>query len=229
MTRNHWLAAILFAQVGCGGATVPRSPNASPNAAEYELTFTGTWTSASHPLEYPEAGLISGPHFSGLIGATHDGTYHIIREGEMPTPGLERLSEEGKHSPLDGEIRQMISGGSAGTLFESGPVKDLSRPVVTVRFIVDENHPMVSFVAMIAPSPDWFTGASDVALFEDGAWVSEKSLDLVAWDSGGDDGTTYKADDRDNQPKRATMVNASPHFQKAGQANPVAHVVLRKL
>src|SRR5688572_11839289 len=225
MTRPIWLAATTFLALGCM-SSAQKPPNESMNSAEYELTFTSSWSAATHPLEYPEAGAFSGPHFSGVIGATHDGGYHIIRNGEMPTPGLERLSEEGKHAPLDDEIRAQITSGRAGVLFESGPVKDFSMPVTT-RFRVDANHPMVSFVAMIAPSPDWFTGAADVALHENGAWVAEKTIELAAWDSGGDDGMTYKADDRDTNPKKPTMPNGSPHFQRDGQSVPVARVVLR--
>lgn len=36
---------------------------------------------------------------------------------------------------------------------ESGPLKDFSQ-TVTAEVMVDEAHPMVSLVAMIAPSPD---------------------------------------------------------------------------
>jgi hypothetical protein len=209
-------------------SSAQRAPNESTNAAEYELTFTGMWNEKTHPLEYPEAGVLSGPHFSGLIGATHDGRYHIIRDGQMPTPGLERLSEEGKHAPLDAEIRATITDGRAGTLFETGPVKDQSVPA-QAKFRADANHPMVSFVAMIAPSPDWFTGASDVSLFENGAWVQERTIDLYAWDSGGDDGMTYKAADADTNPKKPTMLSDAPHFMNGGQRVPVGRVVIRKI
>jgi hypothetical protein len=227
MSTKTWLAAMTFLGAGCMSAA-QRAPNEAKETAEYELTFTSTWTAQRHPLEYPEAGAFSGPHFSGLIGATHDGGYHLIREGEMPTPGLERLSEEGKHSPLDDEIKQQIAAGRAGALFETGPVKDFSMPV-TARFKADANHPMVSFVAMIAPSPDWFTGAADVSLHENGAWVSERTIELVAWDSGGDDGMTYKADDRDTSPKKPTMKSGAPHFQQNGTPVPVARVTIRKI
>jgi hypothetical protein len=224
MTRWSFVFAMML---GCASSP-QRSTNESMNAAEYEVTFTSTWTATNHPHEYPEAGTFSAPHFSGLIGATHDASYHIIRSGEMPTPGLERLSEEGKHAPLDDEIKRSIAAGHAGTLFTTGPVKDFSMPV-SARFKADANHPMVSFVAMIAPSPDWFTGAADVALMENGAWVQEKSLDLLAWDSGGDDGMTYKADDRDTSPKKPTALNLSPHFTSGGKPVPVAKVTIRKL
>lgn len=126
--------------------------------------------------------------FSGLIGATHNDTYSLFNEGMMPTPGLERLSEEGKHDPLDAEIRAALAAGSVGALVETGPLRDFGDSLVTtVR--VNSTHPMVSLVAMIAPSPDWFAGVRSVNLMENGAWVESRTLELRAYDSGGDDGT----------------------------------------
>ncbi len=196
--------------------------------AKYSVTLTRTWTETTHPFEYPESTLISGPHFSGLIGATHNGAYRIFREGSKPTPGLERLSEEGKHSPLDDEIKAAIASGKAGMLFETDPIRDA---MGSERFEVTVNSkfPMVSAVAMIAPSPDWFAGAADVSLMENGTWVSKKSVDLFAYDSGGDDGTTYKADDKDTNPKKATSILSTRHFVSGGRKVRVATLTFTKM
>lgn len=199
------------------------------DAVEYTLVFKNAWTAATHPFEYPEAGAISGPHYSGIVGATHNGSFSLFKQGAMPTPGLEMLSEMGKPSPLDEEIKAAMGGGGVGALFTTGPLRDLRDSIVTT-FRVDAAHPMVSFVAMIAPSPDWFTGAADVNLMEGGQWAQSKTLELYAWDSGGDDGATYKAADKDNNPKKPTMQSMSRHFAANGTAVPVATVtVLRKM
>lgn len=94
---------------------------------------------------------------------------------------------------------------------------------------MDDAHPMVSLVAMIAPSPDWFAGVSDVNLMENGAWVDSKTVDVNPWDSGGDDGTTYLADDKDNNPKKPTTANKSQHFLKDGQPMPVARITFTRI
>ncbi len=192
------------------------------DGARYTVTFKSAWTAKSHPFEFPESGVFTGPHFSGLIGATHNGGYRIFQEGAMPTPGLERLSEEGKHSPLDKEIKDAMKAGKVGMLFETGPVKDVEKGMESTEVMVTAHYPMVSAAAMIAPSPDWFTGVENVSLMENGKWVQTKTVDLYAWDSGGDDGTTYKADDKDANPKKATMMAVTPHFRIEGKAKPVA-------
>ena len=215
------------AAAACGKGSKSAAPAAPPAAAppavpagpaEYTVTIKSTWTKASHPFEYP-----SGAHFSGMIGASHNAKYSIFAIGRRPTPGLERLSEEGKHSPLDTEIRAAIDQGNALMEFESGGLKNWKDSMVaTVR--VDPAHPLVSVVNMVAPSPDWFTGASGVNLAENGAWITRRTVTLYAYDSGGDDGTTYKARDKDTNPKKPTTRAANRHFVVNGRAKPVATV-----
>jgi len=226
MSRLFVPALILLAAAGC--KTVSSAPQPMGDSARYQIVFSGMWTAKTHPLEYPKAGAFSGPHFSGLIGATHHAGYALFKEGTQPSPGLERLSEEGKHGPLDQEIRAAIDSGAAGALFETGPLRDTSGSIeTTVR--VGAAHSLVSAVAMIAPSPDWFTGASDVELRENGRWVDSKEVILYAWDSGGDDGTTYEAPDLDTNPKKPTALNDSHHFVKMGKRVPVAKLTFKNL
>jgi hypothetical protein len=201
---------------------------AQAGPATYRVELTPLWTKANFPFEYPDTSLIHKPHFSGLIGTAHNPNYHIFAEGQMPTPGLERLSEMGKHDPLDAEINSAIAAGNALALSESDPLKDFSKTAMT-EVKVDDTHPMVSIVAMIAPSPDWFAGVSDVNLMENGAWVATRTVDVSAWDSGGDDGTTYLADDVDTNPKKPTSLNKGPHFTKDGQTMPVARITFTRL
>src|SRR3989449_666162 len=222
LRSSHLLVTAAF--VAACGKEAPKAPAAPPPgamptaAAEYTVIIKSTWTKKTHPFEYP-----SGAHFSGMIGASHNAKYSIFAVGRRPTPGLERLSEEGKHSPLDTEIRAAIDQGNALMLFESGGLKNWKDSMVaTVR--VDPAHPLVSVVNMIAPSPDWFTGASSVNLAENGAWISRRTVTLYAYDSGGDDGTTYNARDKDTNPKKPTTRAATRHFVLHGRVKPVATV-----
>ncbi len=233
-TLPHLFVSLTLAgsAAACGKEAPPSSQPGGPAAAarqamptgpaEYRIVVKSTWTRRTHPFEYP-----SGAHFSGLIGASHNATYSIFAVGRRPTPGLENLSEEGKHSPLDAEIRAAISAGNALELFETGGLKNFKDSMVaTVR--VDPAHPMVSVVNMVAPSPDWFTGASSVNLAENGAWVSPKTLVLPAYDSGGDDGRTYKAPNRNTNPKKPTSRATTRHFVVKGKVRPVATLVLTR-
>lgn len=221
--------ALALAAAACGKdapkSARPTAPAAAARPAmpmgpaEYTIVVKSTWTPATHPFEYP-----SGAHFSGLIGASHNAKYTLFAVGRRPTPGLERLSEEGKHGPLDDEIDAAISAGNALEIFKTGGLKDFTDSLVaTVR--VDPRHPLVSVVNMVAPSPDWFTGAANVNLVENGAWVRSKTLKVPAYDSGGDAGTTYKAADRNTNPKKPTSRAATRHFVMNGRVRAVATIV----
>jgi hypothetical protein len=225
--RSSLYVTVMLAFVACGkssktappappAAARPAPPAAPTTPAEYTVIIKSTWTKASFPLDYP-----SDAHFSGMIGASHNARYTIFAVGRRPTKGLERLSEEGKHSPLNDEIKHAIAQGTALALFESGGLKNWKDSMVaTVK--VDPAHPLVDVVNMVAPSPDWFTGATNVNLIENGAWVARRTIALPAYDSGGDDGTTYKAADKDANPKKPTTRNANKHLVVHGQAHPVA-------
>ena len=190
--------------------------------AEYTIVVKSRWTKAEHPLEWPATA-----HFSGVIGTNHTPAYSIFAVGTPPTPGLENLSEEGKHTPFDKEIHAAIAAGNAGTLFETGPLRNFADSIVgTVK--VDDAFPLVSLVMMVAPSPDWFTGVRNVDLRENGAWAPSRTLDLVAYDSGGDDGTTYLAPNKDTNPKKPTSQAMTPHFVINGQVVPVGSVTFTK-
>ena len=59
-------------------------------------------------------------------------------------------------------------------------------------------------------------------------WVASRTLDLWSYDSGGDDGTTYKAADQDNTPKKATTENRDRHFAPKGTALAVGTVTITR-
>jgi Spondin_N len=197
------------------------------NSAQYTVKFTRVWSENTHPFEYPEAGVLTGPHFSGLIGASHNGAWSLYKEGAKPTKGLEKLAEEGKHSPFDDEINAAIGAGKAGALFETGPIRDTNGSETT-EVTLTNKFPMISAVAMIAPSPDWFAGAANINLMENGKWVATKTVDLYAYDAGSDDGTTYKADDKDVTPKKPVMSASSKHFVNGGKKVRVATLTFTK-
>lgn len=192
------------------------------SGATYTVTFEGDWTATNHPREYP-----ANAHFSGLIGATHNGGYSLFREDGIASDGLEKLAETGSHSPLDQEIRKAIEAGTAGALLTSGPLFNLPKST-SITFAVDEKHPMVSLVAMIAPSPDWFAGVADVSLRAGGLWVKHHEVIVYAWDAGTDSGITYQADDADTQPRQPIALNRSHHFTNGKTLLPVGKLVFER-
>jgi hypothetical protein len=194
----------------------------SASAAEpvrYQVIFERSWSAETHPSDFP---LLA--HFSPVIGVTHDAGYEPFAEGGKASPGLEVLCEQGKHQPLDAEIRAAIAQGDAGALIETAePLRSVPQSA-TATFEIDAAHPMVSIGAMIAPSPDWCALAADVALYENGEWVARKTVPLQAFDVGTDSATRYRALDADMQPRGMVELSPSPYFVMNGQRKPVGSV-----
>ena len=68
-------------------------------SAKYKLTFKGQWTKADHPEGFPEG---KGPHFSPVIGCSHNTLYIMWRPGEQATKGIQEVAEFGRsHISVD--------------------------------------------------------------------------------------------------------------------------------
>src|SRR5262245_34414789 len=187
--------------------------------ARYQVVFERTWSSQTHPQDFP---LLA--HFSPVIGVTHDAGDPLFPTGRAASAGLEHLCEEGKHQPLDAEIRERIAKGGDGALIETADPLRAVPGQATASFEIDAKHPLVSIAAMIAPSPDWCAVAADVALLENGQWVARKTIALEAWDMGTASATSYRGLDDDTQPRGVIALNTLPYFARDGKRIPVGSV-----
>ena len=176
--------------------------------AVYEVTFTSIWSAQNHPYEYP-SGLA---HLSGLIGATHNAVANFWKLGQVATSGIEDMAETGGKSVFTTEINAEIEAGNAQHLLSGGGI-GTSPGVVKLQFEVSQQYPMITLVSMIAPSPDWFVGISDLSLIENGQWLENLVIPLYAYDAGTDSGTLYTSENSDTLP-RATIqrIGSLPFF-----------------
>ena len=69
-----FVALALLTSCGDSQESMPVSPSPAPApapapapTASYRVTFEATWSAATHPSMFPAT-----PHFSGLVGATHE-------------------------------------------------------------------------------------------------------------------------------------------------------------
>ena len=67
---------------------------------------------------------------------------------------------------------------------------------------VTPEYPLVSFINMIAPSPDWFVGVRDLNLCDTitGKWEDSVMRDLFPYDAGTDSGTNFESSDVNTNP-----------------------------
>ena len=173
----------------------------------YEVTFEAIWSETTHPDDFPP-----NPHFSGLIGASHNDKVKFWEEGKLASPGIKNMAETGSKTPLDREILKAFLKRTAFRLI-SGDGVSVSPGSVTVKCKVSPNYPLVTLVTMIAPSPDWFVGVDSLNLYENGTFIDEKIVVLYAYDAGTDSGTNYTSpDDPTDPPVPIFKIEGYPFF-----------------
>lgn len=186
---TSWRTAVALAVGGLLAGTA-----AVAETMEYQVTFESTWSAATHPLGFPPS-----PHFSGLIGGTHSSDVSFWDEAALASTGIQNMAEVGSKIALTSEVNAAITAGTADAVISGGGINP-SPGTVAKTFTVDEAFPLVTLVAMLAPSPDWFVGVSGLPLRENDAWNLEVVVDLIVYDAGTDSGVNYTSPDSPTVP-----------------------------
>jgi len=207
-----------------GGQTPSAQPSpAASETARYRLTFDAVWSSATHPEDFP-----STAHFSSLVGGTHSGAVAFWREGGPATEGIRNMAERGGTALLSQEIVAAVQAGTAERSVVGGGL-GASPGSVSVEFEVSQRFPLATFVSMVAPSPDWFVGVSGLSLFDNGAWVDERRIDLLPWDAGTDSGSTFTSPDRETVPRAPISLIRTAPLSPGAVARPLGRFTFTRL
>ena len=209
----HWIRAFAATASRCAAVVViataalglPASASAQSSAI-YELAFRGTWSVDDHDAGQPLPG---NAHFTILFGATHPAGSPLWEEGGIATLGVEEVAETGITFALRGEIDDLVSQGLAGELVGASALGGFPR-TRRGEFTATVEHSSVSALSMIAPSPDWFVGVSDVSLRDENGWLDEVVVDLHPYDAGTEDGSGFSLDNNISSPIETISRRGSP-------------------
>ena len=193
-------AALLVAPLGLGCSAygdgsddMSLSPQAGEAAAAgasatYTVTFTGAWTAEATPGGVPD-----GAHFSPLIGGVHNADVAFLEAGGQATPGIESMAERGRTATLTEEIQAAGANALSVLRKDSGPGATASDTFEAVTVTAD--HPRITLLSMIAPSPDWFVGVFGLSLLDaEGNWADALTVNLYPWDAGTEGGDDFSFD-----------------------------------
>jgi len=165
--------------------------------ARYQVVFDATWSQATHPTNWP-----GNPHFSGLVGGTHNESVHFWRDGETASEGTRLMAELGQKTTLLNEIVPAIANGTAQFQLSGGGISPSPGSVsLTFPQPMRRDFSLVTLVSMIAPSPDWFVGVDSLNLIENGQWVTNQIVTLYGRDAGTDSGASYASPDAITVPR----------------------------
>ena len=189
---------------------------------KYNVMFKSFWCKESHEKDYPD-----GAKFLDFIGIVHNKKATLWKENGSATDGFKQLIENAKFKKIGKEIKRGIQIGTIKDKFYLKGVGEC-KGSSTVDIEVNELYPLVSIAGRISPSPDWFTGVSNVCLFQDGKWIDKKIVIVYAYDGGTMEGSSYTQSGKDTEPHdKITKIEKEP-FIKKGELVPIGSFVFVK-
>ncbi len=180
----------------------------------YRITFESNWNQRDH-ISVPR-----NAHFSPVVAVAHNAGYLPFPIGGIANSNLEQVAELGNHGPLNNEVMQAGRMGLAGDLQNTENLFIRQSPVQTFTITVSPAHPYFSFVTMIAPSPDWIVGVSQLKLYSDETGfvgTPVVRIPLYAYDGGteqGDVGGNYSINNPETNPKQPITRLMGPGFDQ---------------
>uniref|UniRef100_A0A4W2HBZ7 Spondin 2 n=1 Tax=Bos indicus x Bos taurus TaxID=30522 RepID=A0A4W2HBZ7_BOBOX len=236
--RGAALWAFLLASLGgVAGQPLGAEPMCTAQPlARYSITFTGKWSQASFPKQYP---LFRPPaQWSSLLGAAHSSDYSLWRKDQYVSNGLREFAERGEAWAL---MREMEAAGerlqSVHGVF-SAPAVPSGTGQTSSELEAHSRHSLVSFVVRIVPSPDWFVGVDSLDLCDGGSWREQVAMDLYPYDAGTDSGFTFSSPNFATVPQdTVTEITASSpshpansfYYPRLKALPPIAKVTLVRL
>lgn len=178
-----------------------------PGDLRYYCTFRGKWSAERHPNDFPKTASWSAP-----VIMSHSKDWRMWTGTETVTAGVEYMAEEGFPTILYNEFQNagfetlhMIVGDRMFNTTESQHL-----PPINVTY----NHPWLSSMVKITPSPDWFVGFSDFRTisYDTETFYNRFVIQSYVWDAGTDDGQNYLSFDRDLDPQVPCMRFCVPPF-----------------
>jgi hypothetical protein len=182
--------AMILLLAGAGSAAWAQS---TPTAS-FRVTFVADWSAATHPIGFP-----AFPHFSPLIGGSHNDQVSFWSPGQLASAGIKNVAELGDTVALGAEVDAAITAGTANQKLAGGGIP-VSPGEVFLDFTAHADHSLFTLISMLAPSPDWFVGVHDFDLVQGGEWIDFVVVDLGVYDAGTDSGSSFEAPDQPTLP-----------------------------
>ena len=129
----------------------------------------------------------------------HNDQVALWQTGELASSGIALMAETGDASGVLAEATAAITAGTAASTIDGGGIAQ-SPGLVSVEFEVTRDHPLVTVTSMVAPSPDWFIGFRDIALFKGIDFIESLTIEPLVYDSGTDSGPLFTSGDIETQP-----------------------------
>ncbi|CAB9517109.1 Spondin-1 [Seminavis robusta] len=162
--------------------------------ARYRCSFRNLWTAESHPTLYPvDSAAWADQHF-----VTHSNRYKPWTPGSPASDAFASLASTG--DPLLWTIEALSQNEAVMDIEVGGVFAPNGGPPEKVIGVIriTPSAPFLTTMAVMTPSPDWFTGVSQLDLRQNTGdplvpqmWYREVEIDTYPYTAGTLSGTTY--------------------------------------
>lgn len=163
-------------------------PNCS-GSARYSVTFTNSLTPRSFGDLIPADTPIE---YSPLTALSHSNRVSVLTLRGFASEAIEAIAETGDNTQLVETVTMLRDGdqGVKTVAVADGPT--LPGNLTTLMLDVDCEHPFITVIGMIAPSPDWIVAIANMDLVDSrGRFVRFRAAPLNVYDAGTDDGREF--------------------------------------
>lgn len=199
------------------------SPARADDTARYRVSIALNWTETRFPADYP-----ANAHWSRLIAMAHAPRYRLFADGETASSGLALLAANGRVTVLEAELDEARRRGRAADHIVIPGLKT-GAGRLSFEVTLTDAAPVLSFATMLAPSPDWFTGARIDARDDSGGFVAQAERPLWVWDAGADSGPRFTSPNAETQPRQSVRLSTHPAFLQAQGLAPIGSVRIDRL
>ncbi len=222
--KPHYICSVLFYSLFFFSCRKEKEQLIDFSEARYSIEVTGKWS-------LPDFTVPAGVHFTNFAGMVHNQKSFLWQEGKLASIGVENVAETGSISVLLLEIDTMIEKNTALSLVLFTPPGATTVKKATIS--CNSNYSYLSLVSMIAPSPDWMVGISNLNLYRNQNWLTDTTLNLFVYDAGTEDGDVFGYNNPATTPQqnivRLEAAKATVLFNGNPTLKPIATIRLVKL
>lgn len=185
--------------------------------AKYSVKFITMW-GADESINHPD-----NPHTGNMFLITHNNNFKLFEVGKLASKGVSNTSMYGTLDDLFAITNGNVNIGNTVT------DRVLMAPGETSLTInADSSKPIMSFVTMIAPSSDWFTGFS-LNLMENGKWIDKKNIPLYVYVAGTDSNQGFVTEHVLRDVPNPISLKNDKFLYPDGKLKPIAYAIITKV
>lgn len=188
----------------------------SADTAKYNVQFITMW-GADESIRHPD-----NPHTGNMFLITHNDKFKLFEVGKLASKGVSNTSMYGT---LDDLFAITNDNENVGNTVTSGVLMAPGEVNLTIN--AEPSKRVMSFVTMVAPSSDWFTGFS-LDLIEDGKWVTKKMIPLYVYVAGTDSNQGFVTEHKPRERAQPISLKNDKFLYPDGKLRPIAYAVVTK-